>query len=198
MRAGVYCIENKITRMVYIGQSRNMESRMRNHKAQLASGGHPNIHLQSAYNLYGKANFVFRVLEVIDEIELLNEAENRWIQHYGSFAGMNGFNIQFPTSVFRGYILDARKEVAAKKKRIKTKKQIRKYELKECRFCGKSFRPARQWHSFCSSGHRAQYHYQNRPAPVSIAELAEEMRSLRETMRRLQAAIGGNNQRGAK
>ena len=67
---GIYCIENKVNHMKYIGQSINIHKRWQEHKRELNKGTHHNDHLQNAWTLYGSKNFLFTVLELCDKESL--------------------------------------------------------------------------------------------------------------------------------
>lgn len=54
-------IKNTINEKVYIGSAVNTDRRFYHHKWFLNKGIHINIHLQSAWNLYGKEAFIFFV-----------------------------------------------------------------------------------------------------------------------------------------
>lgn len=76
---GVYLITNAITGARYVGQSRNIERRIMEHKT-------PNASLRSKSKLfaddikkYGIHNFKFEILEECDSNSLL-EAEKKWIK----------------------------------------------------------------------------------------------------------------------
>jgi group I intron endonuclease len=69
MRCGIYSITNKITGNVYVGSSKNIEQRFRNHKSALNRGVHANSYLLRAWNKYGADNFIFAVVEECDESE---------------------------------------------------------------------------------------------------------------------------------
>lgn len=60
--SGIYKITNLVTRDYYIGSAVNLNSRKRTHFANMNLGKHPNKHLQSSYNKYGKENFSFEIL----------------------------------------------------------------------------------------------------------------------------------------
>lgn len=66
---GVYCIENTINKKVYIGSSKNLETRLKDgHLSRLKGGYHNNSHLQKAFDKYGEENFICFALEYcIDE-----------------------------------------------------------------------------------------------------------------------------------
>lgn len=59
MNCGIYCITNTIDGKRYIGSSKNTKQRKYKHFYYLKAGTHPNIHLQSSYNKYGKEVFHF-------------------------------------------------------------------------------------------------------------------------------------------
>ena len=75
---GIYQIRNKLTRIVYVGQSVDIERRKHNHMRHLKTNRHVNKHLQRSYNKYGESNFEFNVLEECS-IERLTEREQHWL-----------------------------------------------------------------------------------------------------------------------
>ena len=64
----------------YVGQSVNIRKRMGAHKADLRNKRHASRFMQSVYNKYGLEAFEFRILEIVHDVSLLNEAENRWME----------------------------------------------------------------------------------------------------------------------
>lgn len=83
MKSGIYAIKNKMDNKMYIGQSNNIDKRMKYHLCRLNTNNHHNPHLQNAFNKYGKNNFIFKVLEYCNEKEL-NDKEIYYINHYNS------------------------------------------------------------------------------------------------------------------
>lgn len=77
MTCGIYRIYNKMNGKSYIGQSKNVEGRIRGHFRDLNRGIHCNCHLQSAFLLYGNENFDWQLVEVCEEIET-DERERYW------------------------------------------------------------------------------------------------------------------------
>lgn len=68
---GIYAIENIDSGKRYIGSSQKMEKRLPTHVWKLRKGIHHSAHLQSAWNLYGEANFKFVLVlrcETTDEL----------------------------------------------------------------------------------------------------------------------------------
>jgi group I intron endonuclease len=68
---GVYMILNSVNDHCYIGSTKDLQKRRRDHFRQLERGIHKNAHLQSAYNQYGPEAFTFHVLEQLDESDLI-------------------------------------------------------------------------------------------------------------------------------
>lgn len=62
LRCGIYIIKNIKNRRVYIGSSVDLHGRELVHFRKLRKGVHDNSHLQAAYNLYGKSEFVWEEL----------------------------------------------------------------------------------------------------------------------------------------
>lgn len=89
---GIYKITNKANNKKYIGQSNNVENRLKNgHLKPLLNNKHKNEHLQAAFNKYGIQNFLFEIIEECEE-DLLNEREQYWIEYYKCYLPENGYN----------------------------------------------------------------------------------------------------------
>lgn len=95
-QCGVYIIENKIDKKVYIGASRNMYDRLCQHKWHLRKNIHPNDHLQKAFNKYGESVFVFDFLEECEEKYIFSQ-ENYWCNLLNSHDRKYGYNVD-PTN----------------------------------------------------------------------------------------------------
>lgn len=89
---GVYCIENKINQKKYIGMSRDIKRRWAEHKTELNSHKHINSYLQSAWDKYGKENFVFYIVELCSE-KSLSMRECFYIQFYKTMSHECGYNL---------------------------------------------------------------------------------------------------------
>lgn len=88
---GIYKIQNKVNGKVYVGASRNIKARFRQHKSTLRNNVHICKELQSEYNEYGEDKFFHEVLEVCDE-ELLNKREQFWTDKLKSNNANYGYN----------------------------------------------------------------------------------------------------------
>ena len=90
---GIYCIKNKTTGKRYIGQSVNIYSRWRGHKAELKNNSHDNDYLQKAWNKYGEKDFEFFILEECEQ-SLLDEKERFYIEKYNTLNRSFGYNLK--------------------------------------------------------------------------------------------------------
>lgn len=64
---GIYLITCLSNGKILVGEGK-VKDRLSQHKSYLKNNRHPNKHLQSAYNLYGKDNFTFELLFYCDSI----------------------------------------------------------------------------------------------------------------------------------
>ena len=72
MKSGIYKIENKITKDIYVGSSVNLSNRKSRHFKDLEKQIHHSIILQRAVNKYGIENFDFIIIEKCNKDDLLN------------------------------------------------------------------------------------------------------------------------------
>jgi group I intron endonuclease len=89
---GIYCIENINNKKKYIGQSKNISKRWKEHKRALKNNNHYSIYLQHSYNKYGFDAFLFSVLELCDEAELADK-ELSYIQKFKTTNSKYGYNL---------------------------------------------------------------------------------------------------------
>jgi group I intron endonuclease len=90
---GIYLITNKLNNKVYVGSSQDINRRFYLHKFYLDKNNHTNLHLQNAWNEYGKDNFTFSILEEIIDSSLLLQKEKEYILEYCSTDREFGYNI---------------------------------------------------------------------------------------------------------
>lgn len=89
---GIYKITNIINHKLFIGQSVNIKKRWNEHRYLLNKNICNNIHLQRAWNKYGRDNFKFEIISVISK-ETLNKEETRLIKKHKSSNREFGYNI---------------------------------------------------------------------------------------------------------
>jgi len=89
--SGIYKILNNITNDVYIGQSKNLNQREKIHFSVLKRRKHENPYLQNAFDKYGEKNFIFEIIQELEnDQEQLNLMEIYWIAYYNSFKDDGG------------------------------------------------------------------------------------------------------------
>lgn len=86
---GIYGIKNLINNKMYVGQAIDIYKRWKDHIDDLNESKHYNVHLQRSWNLYGKDNFEFIILEKCSEDEL-NFKEMFYVNKYNAYK--NGYN----------------------------------------------------------------------------------------------------------
>ena len=62
LNCGIYKIENILNGDCYIGQSKHLNKREKQHFKELLENKHDNRYLQNSYNKYGCENFIFKVV----------------------------------------------------------------------------------------------------------------------------------------
>lgn len=79
MEFGIYTIKNIVNNKIYIGSSVNIKRRWDAHKTALKHNKHKAVYLQRSYNKYGKDNFLFEILEVVKDKNLILTREQYYI-----------------------------------------------------------------------------------------------------------------------
>lgn len=89
--AGIYKITNSITGKIYIGQAQNLKRRIAEHgwQCKQSSGS---FYFHNAIKKYGYENFYAELLEKVDDLKLLNEREQYWMDFYKSYNKKFGYN----------------------------------------------------------------------------------------------------------
>ena len=98
-RCGVYTITNTINNKIYVGSTTRLFcQRWGDHRVQLRSNKHHNIHLQRAWNKYGEDSLDFIILTTCGEHQLLKK-EAEFIKKYNSLDATYGYNLTIPVVV---------------------------------------------------------------------------------------------------
>ena len=69
---GVYRVQCTITGDSLVAASKDVNSLLNRHRAQLRTRGHPNRALQAAWTQHGAESFTFEVLELLEPPDLPN------------------------------------------------------------------------------------------------------------------------------
>ncbi len=99
-QSGIYLIRNLVNNKVYIGKSKCIYKRIKQHVTQLnTKSKDENPHLINAWHKYGRKNFTYIVLEYLplDE-EILSQKELFYMIHYDSLNSKKGYNLRCDTS----------------------------------------------------------------------------------------------------
>lgn len=105
-KIGIYCIKSKIDNKVYVGKSISIPQRISSHFQKLKTNKHANRHLQSAYNLYGRNNFSYEILEICDA-SVLFDKEAEYIIKTKSLDDNFGYNMKIEFSGFNKHSKDS-------------------------------------------------------------------------------------------
>lgn len=90
--SGIYKITNHASSKCYVGQSRDIYARWRDHLNRLRKGKHNNDYLQKSWNAHIESDFSFIVLEMCD-ISILDDLEEKYIKKYDSANPKYGYNL---------------------------------------------------------------------------------------------------------
>lgn len=92
IESGVYRIKNTLNGKCYIGSSKNVHGRWRDHRKTLRNGCHHSILLQRAWNKHGEDNFKFSILEKCEKSQLI-EREQHYKDLYKSYDRKLGYDV---------------------------------------------------------------------------------------------------------
>jgi group I intron endonuclease len=103
LKSGIYRVRNIVNNKFYIGSAVYLAQRKDRHFSDLKLGRHDNDHLQRSYNKYGIENFIFEVLEYVDDLDMLLSIEQYYIDCYRTEDFKSVYNIREDASSNRGY-----------------------------------------------------------------------------------------------
>lgn len=83
--AGIYKIVNTATQQCYVGQSRGVKKRVKEHFRLLGLGVHPNRYLQRSYNKYGSGSFTWSIEALCENAQDLDDIENAFLRGDADF-----------------------------------------------------------------------------------------------------------------
>jgi group I intron endonuclease len=93
MKSGIYIIKNIVNNKVYIGSAVDIQRRWRRHRTELKKGKHHSMHLQAAWNIYGKQSFKFEIIEQVSNPLHLLSYEQVYLDYYKCYKDEHGYNI---------------------------------------------------------------------------------------------------------
>lgn len=98
VESGIYKIEHEKSGKVYVGSSKDIRKRWRQHSSGLRRKRHHNQRLQRAYNKYGSDAFRYEVLEYCS-VDVLLDREQFWMDELDSYS--SGYNCS-PYATYAG------------------------------------------------------------------------------------------------
>jgi group I intron endonuclease len=93
IKSGIYCITNLTNNKKYIGQSKDLSKRRKEHIRSLNGGYHYNYYLQRSFDKYGYNGFKYEVIEECDKDEL-DKKETYYIELYNTMDRDIGYNLK--------------------------------------------------------------------------------------------------------
>lgn len=93
IESGIYQIRNLVNGKIYIGSSINFKDRWYHHDNRLKSDKHHSVHLQNSWNKYGKDNFIFEILELVENKNKLILREQYYLDLIKPWDIEIGYNI---------------------------------------------------------------------------------------------------------
>lgn len=98
-RSGIYVIKNLVNNKIYVGKSKNIYIRLKQHITLLNTKNlNENRYLINSWHKYGKNNFEYYVIEYLEFNEqILKEKELYWINKLKSSDRHFGYNLRIDT-----------------------------------------------------------------------------------------------------
>ena len=87
---GIYKITNLINQKSYIGKSKNIEERWKQHLRPSSWQREPNKLLYKAFKKYNINNFSFEIIEILEDYNQSNQRQQYWINKLNTYN--NGYN----------------------------------------------------------------------------------------------------------
>jgi group I intron endonuclease len=132
-KCGIYCIYNIINQKKYIGKSKNIYRRLRQHIYQLRKKlKDENRFLINAWHKYGEENFEYFVIEELSVDEkLLKWQELYWITTYNTTNAQFGYNLRLDSSTNMVVHERTRKLISDNNKGVKNPNYNHKWNLQQ-------------------------------------------------------------------
>ena len=95
----VYAIQHNVTKKIYIGSTKNVDSRYLAHIYDLRAGKHTVEDMQADFDLYGEDYSLFILDEIVEYKDRIKEYE--WMHKYNTFTRGIGYNYKDRASEMR-------------------------------------------------------------------------------------------------
>lgn len=123
-KCGIYIIRNIQNGKIYVGQSKNIPHRFKQHLEKLINNKHYNKYLQRAFNKYGNSSFELTPIYYCKEEEL-SKIESYFIKLYKSCNKIHGYNLTEDTS---RHIYSTRKQIGITNRELLIRNNLKKIE----------------------------------------------------------------------
>jgi len=107
-RCGIYRIDCIPASLVYIGSSKDIDGRWKQHRRRLGSNIHHNLGMQIAWNEHGDKAFMWTVIEEVEAGDLKTR-EQYWIEYHRKLKVGTATNIQGASSDMQAVNFEASK-----------------------------------------------------------------------------------------
>lgn len=124
MKSGIYIITNLLNNKHYIGSSKDLKKRLRDHRNSLIKNKHENKRLQHSFNKYGIDVFTFEVLEY-HTVEYMVSMEQYWMNMLNTPNRKFGFNIRPVAQGGKGFSKEEHPQYGTHRS-LETKEKLRK------------------------------------------------------------------------
>lgn len=101
MTRGIYLITCIPTGKQYVGSTKDVDVRWKDHKKRLRGGYHPNARFQRSWDKYGESEFDIETLEIVDDDVDILARELYWIGALKPYLNMILMPGQYPTRSYR-------------------------------------------------------------------------------------------------
>ncbi|MDP2650386.1 MAG: GIY-YIG nuclease family protein, partial [bacterium] len=168
-QSGVYEIVNTVNGKRYIGSAINPKRRWVNHKSALRGNKHHSPALQRAWNKYGEAVFIFRVIQPCPAEQLLFQEQR----------ALHGFLPEYNIALVAGAPMTGRKHTAqtratmSKKARGKTKTALHRARISEGQLGNKRGPHTPKTIAKMSAAHKGVLHTEEAKAKIAASHLGK-------------------------
>ena len=79
IKSGIYKFTNLTTQKIYIGSAKNLRKRFTKHMFCLKTKTHHSPHFQNAWDKYGEDDFIYEIIEFVDDLNNLLNREQYYL-----------------------------------------------------------------------------------------------------------------------
>ena len=125
-KSGIYIIRNTINNLIYVGSTKNINKRYKEHKNLLLNNKHQNSRIQRFVNKYGIDTLSFNLIEIVKNKENLIQREQFYLDLLQPFKKDIGFNVCIKSGAIAG--IDFKIQTIEKLKELSKQRWIDDYD----------------------------------------------------------------------